>query len=75
MISHNNQKSKLNRKSERSALLIPHTRFDKMNLRSANIKYTVIMMMAALVICWGPMITWNILRYFEGDFKFKNESH
>jgi len=37
-----------------------------MKLRSANIKYTVIMMMAALVICWGPMITWNILRYFEG---------
>ena len=36
------------------------------DLRSTNIKYTVIMMMAALVICWGPMITWNILRYFEG---------
>ena len=32
-------------------------------------------MMAALVICWGPMITWNILRYFEGDFQLRKKSH
>ena len=36
---------------------------------TAKLKISLSLMMLAMLLCWGPMIVWHILRYFKGDFR------